>query len=93
MPCLLEIRPGPGGLESRFFADSVFKITKWPTSAGEEPLQEAVLEIKDAGAYGLFRGEAGMHRVQRVPDTERSGRTHTSAVAVWVLPSFPDSHE
>ncbi|KAG7113445.1 Peptide chain release factor 1 like protein [Verticillium longisporum] len=63
------------------------------TSAGEEPLQEAVLEIKDAGAYGLFRGEAGMHRVQRVPDTEKSGRTHTSAVAVWVLPSFPDSHE
>ncbi|KAG7140007.1 putative peptide chain release factor 1 like protein [Verticillium longisporum] len=116
MPCLLEIRPGPGGLESRFFADSVFKMYKQycaymgyravalkyemadgagsaSTSAGEEPLQEAVLEIKDAGAYGLFRGEAGMHRVQRVPDTERSGRTHTSAVAVWVLPSFPDSHE
>ncbi|KAF3353023.1 Phosphate-repressible phosphate permease [Verticillium dahliae VDG1] len=88
MPCLLEIRPGPGGLESRFFADSVFKMYKQycaymgyravalkyemadgagsaSTSAGEEPLQEAVLEIKDAGAYGLFRGEAGMHRVQR----------------------------
>ncbi|KAM0326103.1 hypothetical protein ACHAQA_006696 [Verticillium albo-atrum] len=115
MPCLLEIRPGPGGLESRFFADSVFKMYKQycaymgyravalkyemadgagsaSTSAGEEPLQEAVLEIKDAGAYGLFRGEAGMHRVQRVPDTEKSGRTHTSAVAVWVLPSFPESH-
>jgi peptide chain release factor 1 len=49
------------------------------------------LEVQDAGAYDAFRGEAGMHRVQRVPATEKSGRTHTSATAVWVLPSFPDS--
>ncbi|KAJ2970635.1 hypothetical protein NUW58_g9632 [Xylaria curta] len=59
--------------------------------ANESPLQEAVLEIQDVGAYDRFRGEAGMHRVQRVPSTEKSGRTHTSAVAVWVLPSFPEN--
>ncbi|GAP84603.2 putative peptide chain release factor 1 [Rosellinia necatrix] len=112
MPCMLEIRPGPGGMEGRYFADAMFrmyrqycsrhslrtKIVKYEVvdgsessgGANESPLQEAVLEIQDAGAYDIFRGEAGMHRVQRVPSTERSGRTHTSAVAVWVLPSFPE---
>lgn len=60
-------------------------------SDGERPLQEAVLEMLDPGAYDIFRTESGMHRVQRVPATETQGRTHTSAVAVWVLPSFADS--
>lgn len=114
LPCMLEIRPGPGGLEGRYFADSVFKMYKAlctrkgyrtnvvkydmadtagdQTSAeGEMPLQEAILEIADQGAYEIFRSEAGMHRVQRIPSTESKGRVHTSAVAVWVLPSFPDS--
>jgi peptide chain release factor 1 len=114
MPCLIEFRPGPGGLESRFFTDSLFrmyqaycarkgyraKVVKYETSdqagsasgyAGESPLQEAVLEIEDAGAYDRFRGEAGMHRVQRVPSTEKQGRTHTSAAALWVLPSLPEN--
>ncbi|KAK3327709.1 hypothetical protein B0T19DRAFT_475449 [Cercophora scortea] len=113
MPCLLEIRPGPGGTEGRFFADSVFRmyqlycankgyrtrVVKYECSdsdgskgsEGEAPLQEAVLEVQDPGSYQAFRGEAGMHRVQRVPVTEKSGRTHTSAVAVWVLPSFPEN--
>ncbi|KAI0179483.1 release factor [Hypoxylon sp. FL1284] len=110
MPCLLEVRPGPGGMEGRYFADAVFRmyrqycsrqgmrinVVKYETVDGansligatsESPLQEAVLEILSEGAYERFRGEAGMHRVQRVPMTEASGRTHTSAVAVWVLPS------
>ncbi|KAL2258279.1 hypothetical protein VTK26DRAFT_8453 [Humicola hyalothermophila] len=113
MPCLIEIRPGPGGLEGRFFADTIFhmyqsycsnkgyrtRVVKYEASdsdgstgsEGEIALQEAVLEIQEPGAYANFRGEAGMHRVQRVPATEKSGRTHTSAVAVWVLPSFPEN--
>lgn len=113
MPCLLEIRPGPGGTEGRFFADTIFhmyraycsnkgyrtRVVKYEASdsdgqtgsEGEIALQEAVLEVQEPGAYANFRGEAGMHRVQRVPATEKSGRTHTSAVAVWVLPSFPDN--
>lgn len=61
------------------------------TSAGEMPLQEAVLEVTDPGSFDLFRSEAGMHRVQRIPHTEAKGRVHTSAAAVWVLPSFPDT--
>ncbi|TDZ36527.1 putative peptide chain release factor 1 [Colletotrichum spinosum] len=114
MPCLLELRPGPGGLEGRFFADTLFKMYRQfcarrgyraqvikyemadaagdaSTAAGEQPLQEAIIEVQDPGAYEIFRGEAGMHRVQRVPATESKGRTHTSAVAVWVLPSFPET--
>lgn len=114
MPCLIEIRPGPGGVEGRFFADTIFQMYRNYCAArryrcrvvkreasdgagshtgadGEIALQEAVLEVQEAGAYGIFRGEAGMHRVQRVPVTEKNGRTHTSAVGVWVLPSFPET--
>ncbi|KAK2729682.1 peptide chain release factor 1 [Colletotrichum kahawae] len=114
MPCLLEMRPGPGGLEGRFFADTLFKMYRQfcarkgyrvqvikyemadaagdtSSAAGEQPLQEAIIEVQDPGAYDVFRGEAGMHRGQRVPATESKGRTHTSAVAVWVLPSFPEN--
>ncbi|KAI1099532.1 release factor [Jackrogersella minutella] len=113
LPCLLEVRPGPGGLEGRYFADAVFRMYKMycsrqglPTNvvkyetvdggesaagaSSEAPIQEAILEILNPGSFARFRGEAGMHRVQRVPATETTGRTHTSAVAVWVLPSFPD---
>lgn len=61
------------------------------SSSGEIPLQEAVLEIADQGAYDMFRTEAGMHRVQRIPSTENKGRVHTSATALWVLPLFPEN--
>ncbi|PHH70110.1 hypothetical protein CDD82_7339 [Ophiocordyceps australis] len=110
MPCMLEFRPGPGGLEGRYFTDALFKmyqalclrrgydshVLKYELSdaagdvaspAGELPLQEAVLEVRHQGAYEIFRSEAGMHRVQRVPSTDSRGRVHTSAAAVWVLPS------
>lgn len=116
MPCILEFRPGPGGMEGRFFLDSLFKMYRGfcirrgyrftvmkyelsdaagdnASSSGEMPLQEAVIEVADAGAYDIFRGEAGMHRVQRIPSTESKGRVHTSAVAVWVLPSFPETSD
>ncbi|KAI1814012.1 release factor [Poronia punctata] len=113
MPCMVEIRPGPGGMEGRYFADALVRMYRQYCSriglnaqlikyelaeggdstggANESPLQEAVLKVHDAGAYDKFRGEAGMHRVQRVPSTEKNGRTHTSAVAVWVLPAFPEN--
>lgn len=61
------------------------------TDAGIQPLAEAILEVESAGAYGQLRSEAGVHRVQRVPATEKQGRTHTSAAAVLVLPNFPSS--
>lgn len=114
LPCIIEFRPGPGGIEGRFFTDTLFKMyqlycqrkgyrtktVKYESadgagdlkgSDGELPLQEAVLEVQVPGAFVMFRNEAGIHRVQRVPVTENKGRTHTSAVAIWVLPSFPDT--
>ena len=57
--------------------------------SGESGLTDCVLEIPHPGSYDLLRAEAGVHRVQRVPATEKKGRTHTSAVSVLVLPSLP----
>lgn len=114
LPCMVEFRPGPGGTESRFFADTLFhmyqnlcarrgyrtNVLKYETSessgttsggAGETALTEAILEVTDNGMYDVFRTEAGMHRVQRIPATESKGRVHTSVAAVWVLPLFPES--
>ncbi|KAI4909870.1 uncharacterized protein J4E92_010486 [Alternaria infectoria] len=60
------------------------------TEAGV-PLSEAIIEVENDGAYGVFRCEAGVHRVQRVPATEAKGRTHTSAASVHVLPSVQEN--
>jgi peptide chain release factor 1 len=60
------------------------------TEAGV-PLSEAIFEVENENAYGVFRCEAGIHRVQRVPATETKGRTHTSAASVHVLPSLQDN--
>ncbi|CAN9212179.1 unnamed protein product [Alternaria alternata] len=60
------------------------------TEAGV-PLSEAIIEVENDGAYGVFRCEAGVHRVQRVPATETKGRTHTSAASVHVLPSLQEN--
>ncbi|BCS23280.1 putative mitochondrial translation release factor (RF-1) [Aspergillus puulaauensis] len=106
LPCLLEIRPGAGGDEASIFAFELLKMyTAFCVRRGlrsavikrelgdgrEDCLSEAVLEIDAGGAYDLLRTESGVHRVQRVPATEAKGRTHTSAVSVMVLPSFPDT--
>ena len=104
LPCLLELRPGAGGSEAALFAGDLLRMyhalckrlalrakTLTLDVSADEQVSEAVLEIERAGAYGALRGEAGVHRVQRVPATETKGRTHTSAVSVLVLPRFPDS--
>lgn len=107
LPCLLEIRPGAGGDEAGLFAYELLRmymsfcsqrglqavIMKQVVEDGpaEDRLSEAVIEVGSDGAYDLLRTESGVHRVQRVPATETKGRTHTSAVSVMVLPSFPDS--
>ena len=70
---------------------SVLKLDEVESMGNESQVNEAVLEIESEGSYGLFRCESGVHRVQRIPATESKGRTHTSAVAVWVLPSFPST--
>ncbi|PLB51756.1 peptide chain release factor 1 [Aspergillus steynii IBT 23096] len=107
LPCLLEIRPGAGGDEAGLFAFEVFRmyiafcshrgfrssVMKLEVGDGsaEDRLSEAVIEVETDGAYDVLRTESGVHRVQRVPATETKGRTHTSAVSVMVLPSFPET--
>ncbi|PVI05125.1 release factor [Periconia macrospinosa] len=67
-----------------------YENTNGTTEAGV-PLSEAILEVEKENAYGIFRSEAGVHRVQRVPATETKGRTHTSAASVLVLPSLQEN--
>ncbi|KAI4155564.1 MAG: hypothetical protein LQ340_000930, partial [Diploschistes diacapsis] len=107
LPCLIELHPGAGGDEAALFAGDLLRMyqafckrRRLPVSilslesaspGHSDQIQEAILEVSAEGAYELLRGEAGVHRVQRVPATERQGRTHTSAASVLVLPSFPEN--
>lgn len=106
LPCLIEIRPGAGGDEAGLFAFEILKMyIAFCTRRGlgatilkkevedlsaDNRLVEAVIEVPTDRAYDILRTESGVHRVQRVPATETKGRTHTSAVSVMVLPSFPE---
>ncbi|KAI5805855.1 hypothetical protein EDC01DRAFT_640587 [Geopyxis carbonaria] len=105
LPALIEVRPGTGGSEAAIFANDLWRmymgycnINGWPvnvvstymTDAGDGML-EGVFEVDMEGAYNEFRTEAGVHRVQRIPATEKQGRVHTSTASIMVLPSFPTS--
>lgn len=96
---ILEIRGGAGGDEASLFAASLFRMYSmyaeskgWKSeilSANETELggfKEVSFVIEGDGAYSRFKFESGVHRVQRVPETESSGRIHTSTVTVAVLP-------
>jgi len=100
---IMEIRAGTGGDEAALFAADLFKMyvayiekNKWSYSilsmneTGIGGLKEIVYEVNGKEAYGFLRYESGTHRVQRVPATEASGRIHTSAVTVAVLPQVDD---
>lgn len=63
----------------------IMEATTMPAGPSSEAYRDVLLEIKGNGAYGRFKQEIGVHRVQRVPSTESAGRTHTSTVAVIVL--------
>ena len=96
---IIEIRAGTGGLEASLFASDLFKMyekvsnkKKWlmeiisisKSDAGG--LKEVIATIKGKNIYSSLKYESGVHRVQRVPDTETQGRVHTSAATVAVLP-------
>ena len=100
---IVEIRGGVGGEESALFAHSLYRMyTMYAQSKGwkvtllnynETELggfKEIVFMIEGAGAYSRLKYESGVHRVQRVPDTETQGRIHTSTVTVAVLPEAED---
>ena len=96
---IVEIRAGTGGEEASLFAGDLFRMysryaerRSWkmeilnshPTGLGG--FKEIIVMIYGSGAYSCFKYESGIHRVQRVPETETQGRVHTSAVTVAVLP-------
>ncbi len=96
---LLEIRAGTGGEEAALFAASLFRLyskyaekKNWKVeimsqnTTGIGGFKEIIALIEGKGAFSRLRYESGVHRVQRVPETEASGRIHTSAVTVAVLP-------
>jgi peptide chain release factor 1 len=100
---IIEIRAGTGGDEAALFAGDLFRMYEryaakqgWKVemvSASEGAVggyKEIIAEIKGRGAFSKLKFESGVHRVQRVPDTEASGRIHTSAATVAVLPEAED---
>lgn len=91
---ILEIRPGTGGEEAKIWTHDLLRMyTRFANSQGWKVIQidEGVIKIAGDGAYSVLRSEGGVHRVQRVPDTERYGRIHTSTATAAVLPEIPES--
>ena len=100
---ILEIRAGTGGDEAALFAGDLFRMyqryaedRRWKVeilSASEGTaggFKEIIAEVEGAGVFAKLKFESGVHRVQRVPDTETQGRIHTSAATVAVLPQAED---
>ena len=100
---ILEIRAGTGGDEAALFAGDLFRMYErfaarqgWTTEilslteGTKGGFKEIVAEIKGRGPFARLKFESGVHRVQRVPDTEAQGRVHTSAATVAVLPEVED---
>lgn len=100
---ILEIRPGTGGEEAALFAADLLRmyqryaeVQNWSFEMVEEQhtelggIREAVVNVQGQGVFARLKFESGVHRVQRVPETESSGRIHTSAATVAVLPEARD---
>jgi peptide chain release factor 1 len=100
---IVEIRAGTGGDEAGLFAADLYRMyvryaemQRWKTqvlsshSTGIGGFKEIIFEVQGRGAYSHLKFESGVHRVQRVPDTEASGRIHTSTATVAVLPEMEE---
>lgn len=101
---IVEIRAGAGGEEAALFADQIFRMygrfaerQGWKTNlisashTGIGGLKEVIFQISGRDVYRAMKYESGVHRVQRVPDTEKSGRVHTSTVTVAVVPEAEEA--
>ena len=102
-PAIVEIRPGTGGDEAALFAGDLLRMYQryaeahgWKFELIEEQqselggIKEAVAHVKGENVFARLKFESGVHRVQRVPETESGGRIHTSAATVAVLPEAED---
>ena len=101
--CIVEIRGGTGGEEADLFAADLYRMYTrfaerqgWKTElldwndTGKGGFKEVIFSLKGTGAFGTLKFESGVHRVQRVPETESQGRVHTSAATVAVLPELEE---
>lgn len=91
---ILEIRAGTGGEEARIWAQDLLRMySRFANSCGFRValINDGVIKIQGLGAFEKLKNEAGVHRVQRIPKTERYGRIHTSTATVAVLPEIPES--
>jgi len=90
----LEFRAGPGGEEAKLWAMDLMRMyTRYANILGwkVEEIADNAIRIKGEGAFTKLQYEAGTHRVQRVPTTERQGRIHTSTATVAALPEIPEA--
>ncbi len=100
---IMEIRAGTGGEEAALFASDLYRMytrfaeaQQWKAElmdwneTGKGGFKEVIFSVAGDGAYGKMKFESGVHRVQRVPETEAQGRVHTSAASVVVLPEVED---
>lgn len=91
---ILEFRAGPGGEEAKIWANDLLRMyTRYASIEGWKTteLSETTIRIKGPDVFNKLQYEAGTHRVQRVPTTERQGRIHTSTATVAVLPEIPET--
>lgn len=104
--CMIELRPGVGGNEASLFTGDLLNMymgfaaeMNWKCKVISEGrnaggfINEAILCIDTFGSYDIMRHESGVHRVQRIPETETKGRVHTSTAAVVVLPKLSEGNE
>jgi len=90
---ILEIKGAAGGDEAKLWAEDLLRMySRFAEAKGFsiEKLDDYVLKIVGQGAFGLFKFEAGVHRVQRIPTTEKRGRIHTSTATISILPELED---
>ena len=91
---ILEFRAGPGGEEAKIWAADLMRMyNRYALILGwkVEQLDDLVIRVRGSAAFTKLQYEAGTHRVQRIPTTERHGRIHTSTATVAVLPEIPES--
>lgn len=90
----LEVRPAAGGDEAKIWATDLMRMyMRFAAKKGWEilPIDEGVVRISGPGAFDTLKHESGVHRVQRIPATERRGRIHTSTATVAVIPHIPQN--
>lgn len=91
---IMEFRPGPGGEEARIWASDLMRMyVRYGNLLGwkVEQLSDMAIRVRGPQAFTKLQYEAGTHRVQRIPATERHGRIHTSTATVAVLPEIPEN--